>query len=63
MHLIKDRISNVDLFVILNIPAALDSGCHGNQDRKCHEIYIFLTLTTVSLATTIVNFPNVIMMK
>ena len=63
MNVIEVRIPNVDFFVILNIPVALDSGCHGNQDRKCHEMYIFLSLTTVSPVRTILNLPNVILMK
>ena len=27
--------------MILNIPVAFDSGCHGNQDRKSLEMFIF----------------------
>ena len=41
MSFIEDRIPRVYLFVILNISVSFDSGCHGNQDRKCHEICIF----------------------
>ena len=41
MSFIEDRLPEVN-FVILNIPVAFDSGCHGNQDRKRIGMCIFL---------------------
>ena len=40
INIIEYGIPDVDFVVIFNIPVALDSGCHSNQDRKCHEMYI-----------------------